>query len=381
MIYLDNAATSMQKPEEVGQAVAAAITGFGGPGRGAHPASFAAGMAVFEARTAVSRLLGAPGPHRVSFALNATMALNIAITGLLPKGGIAVTTAASHNSILRPLRAAQDERGCEVRVVPVDASGVLDSCAFEEAVVGANLVVATHASNLTGDVYDIAWMAEVAHGAGALFVLDAAQSAGAMEVNMADLGVDVLCFTGHKALLGPQGTGGLCVAEGVEIPPFLEGGSGTHSFDLRHPTFMPEALEAGTLNAHGLAGLAAGIAYVEQRGAADIAAHEVALVTRFEDGLAQIPCVRVLGGGSSAGRCGIVAFSIGEEDSGFIADELVNRWGICTRAGAHCAPLMHSALGTEKQGAVRVSFGPFSTESDVDATLEAVACLAGELEA
>ena len=144
---------------------------------------------------------------------------------------------------------------------------------------------------------------------------------------------------------------------------------------------MPEALEAGTLNAHGLAGLAAGIAYVEQRGAADIAAHEVALVTRFEDGLAQIPCVRVLGGGSSAGRCGIVAFNVGEEDSGFIADELVDRWGICTRAGAHCAPLMHSALGTEKQGAVRVSFGPFSTESDVDATLEAVACLAGELEA
>lgn len=378
VIYLDNAATSCPKPPEVARAVARALESFGGVGRGVHAASLAAGMAVFEAREAVSRLLGGPGAERVSFAANATAALNIAIAGLLPPGGVAVTTAASHNSVLRPLFKARDERGCTVRVVGHDACGALDYAALEEAVSGADLVVLTHASNLTGDVYDAARIARIAHAAGATVVLDAAQTAGAVPVDMAALGADVLCFTGHKGLLGPQGTGGLVVAADVEVPPLLEGGSGTHSFDERHPRFMPESLEAGTLNAHGIAGLAAGIAWLEGRGVDAVAAHEAALADRFRAGLAAIGGVRVLGGGGDAGRSGIVAFNVGATDSALVADELASRWDVCTRAGAHCAPLMHRALGTQEQGAVRVSFGPFNTEDEADAVLSAVEEIARE---
>lgn len=372
MIYLDNAATTMLKPPEVAEAVVRALRTFGGVGRGVHEASINAGLAVYEARAAVAQLLGAPGPERVSFMANATEALNVAIAGLLPAGGVAVTTAASHNSILRPLFKARDERGCEVRVVALDERGALDYAAFEQAVRGADLVVVTHASNLTGDVYDAARAASLAHAAGAAFVLDAAQTAGAMPVDMGALGVDVLCFTGHKSLLGPQGTGGVCVRAGLDVPALLEGGSGTASFEERHPRFSPESLEAGTLNAHGLAGLAAGVAYVSARGADDIAAHEALLAARLREGLARIPDARVLGGGGDAGRCGIVAFNLGQADSAFVADLLASEWGICTRAGAHCAPLMHRALGTQAQGAVRVSFGPFNTKDEVDVCLTAL---------
>lgn len=379
MIYLDNAATTMKKPDEVVEAVARAMTSFGGVGRGVHPASVAAGLAVFEARDAVAALLGAPGADRVAFAANATGALNIAIDGLLPDGAKAVTTAASHNSVLRPLNKARDERGCALEVVPVDARGALDYEALERAVRGASLVAVTHASNLTGDVYDAARIAAVAHAAGAAVVLDAAQTAGAFPLSMADLGVDVVCFTGHKGLLGPQGTGGLCVAEGVDIAPLLEGGSGTHSFDERHPRFMPEALEAGTLNAHGLAGLAAGVGYVAQRGVTDIAAHEAALASRLEGALADVSAVKLYGGGGDAGRAGIVALNVGDLDSAVVADYLATEWGICTRAGAHCAPLMHEALGTAAQGAVRVSFSPFTTVEEIDVCAEALVAAAHDI--
>ena len=379
MIYLDNAATTMKKPDEVVEAVARAMTSFGGVGRGVHPASVAAGMAVFEARDAVAALLGAPGADRVAFAANATGALNIAIDGLLSDGAKAVTTAASHNSVLRPLNKARDERGCALEVVPVDARGALDYEALERAVRGASLVAVTHASNLTGDVYDAARIAAVAHAAGAAVVLDAAQTAGAFPLSMADLGVDVVCFTGHKGLLGPQGTGGLCVAEGVDIAPLLEGGSGTHSFDERHPRFMPEALEAGTLNAHGLAGLAAGVGYVAQRGVTDIAAHEAALASRLEGALADVSAVKLYGGGGDAGRAGIVALNVGDLDSAVVADYLATERGICTRAGAHCAPLMHEALGTAAQGAVRVSFSPFTTVEEIDVCAEALVAAAHDI--
>ena len=245
VIYLDNAATTLKKPDGVACAVADAIGSFGGPGRGSHAAAFAASMAVFEARSAVAGLLGAQDASRVSFTMNATMALNIALAGLLPDEGRAVTTAASHNSVLRPLFRARDLRGAQVEVARILPDGSLDWESYERALEGgANLVVATHASNVTGDVYDVVRMASMAHDAGALFVLDAAQTAGAMPVDMAALGVDVLCFTGHKSLYGPQGTGGLIVREGLEVVPLLEGGSGVHSFDERQPSFMPEALEA-----------------------------------------------------------------------------------------------------------------------------------------
>lgn len=372
MIYFDNAATSMQKPECVAQAVTKALSSFGGVGRGVHPASLAAGRTVAQARESIAELLGAPSSSRVSFAANATAALNYVIADWLGAGGCAVTTAASHNSVLRPLFKARDERGCSIRVVKHTQDGTLDWDAFEDALQGADLVVMTHASNLTGDIYDVQRAAHLAHKEQARFVLDAAQTAGAYPLDFQALEVDALCFTGHKSLLGPQGTGGIIVAEGCDVAPFLEGGSGTQSFSERHPHRMPESLEAGTLNAHGIAGLAAGVDYLGSQGIEAIAEHEANLVRTFIQGLYEIPGSVVLGGGSEAGHCGIVAFNLEGHDSSEVADYLACEYGICTRAGAHCAPLMHRALGTEKQGAIRVSFGPFNTHDEVDVCLQAL---------
>lgn len=380
MIYFDNAATTLQKPPEVAEAVAHALTSFGGVGRGVHPASLAAGMAVYDARTRMAELLGAPSAARVAFTLNVTMALNMAIDGLLAPGEGAVTTAASHNSVLRPLFRARDERGCWVEVADTLLDASLDFASYERALArGPKLVAATHASNLTGDVYDIARMARMAHEAGALFVLDAAQSAGAMPVDMSALGVDVLCFTGHKSLFGPQGTGGLCVAESVDIPPFVEGGSGVRSYDERHPRFMPEALEAGTVNAHGLAGLAAGVSFLQEVGVGNVHAHLAQLTHAFEAGARSIPGVVVLGGHGGVDRSGIVALNVGEIDSALVADRLAQEFDICVRAGAHCAPLMHKALGTDEQGAVRFSFSWFNTQEEVEQAVDALSQVAHEL--
>lgn len=368
MIYFDNAATTMAKPPEVVEAVAKAMASFGGVGRGVHPASLAAGRAVFDARSRVAHLFDAPDASCVSFAANATAALNIAIQGLLPDGGRAITTAASHNSVLRPLNRARDERSCSVEVVPVGEDASIDFDVYRRALSrgDVDLVCATHSSNVTGDVYDVALMARLAHEAGALFVLDAAQTAGALPFSMRELGVDVVCFTGHKSLLGPQGTGGVCCMPHVSIRPLLEGGSGFDSYAERHPRIMPEALEAGTLNAHGIAGFAAGVAFVEERGVARIAEGVRALTDRFEDGVTALPRVRTLGGRGGVDRTGIVAIDAEGVDPSELSDMLAFEFDICTRAGAHCAPLMHESLGTADRGAVRFSFSSSNTLDEVD---------------
>lgn len=379
MIYFDNAATTRMKPPEVAVAVARAIDSFGGVGRGVHEASIDAGMTVFMARQKLSDLFGGPGAKRLTFAYNATEALNIAICGLLQAGDHAVTTAASHNSVLRPLFRAQDAGEIDLSIVPIGADGSLDYDAFDAAFrENTRIAVVTHASNLTGDVYDIARMAEIAHAHGALLVVDAAQTAGVVPIDMAAQGLDVVCFTGHKSLYGPQGTGGLCVAEGVDIAAFKVGGSGTHSYDREHPSFMPEHLEAGTLNAHGVAGLLAGVTYIESKGVDVIRAETQALATRFEEAVRSMPGVCVYGGGG-IDRTGIVALNVADVDSATVADLLNAEYGICTRAGAHCAPLMHEAIGTDAQGAVRFSFSHFNTGEEIDSAIAAMQEIVSEL--
>jgi selenocysteine lyase/cysteine desulfurase len=222
-------------------------------------------------------------------------------------------------------------------------------------------------------------MARIAHAHGALFCIDAAQTAGVVPIDMQRDEIDIVAFTGHKGLYGPQGTGGLCLAEGVDLPAFKVGGSGTHSYDRQHPQFYPERLEAGTLNAHGIAGLSAGIAHIEEVGVDAIARQALALVDRFEAGVGGLPGVRVYGGKGGIGRTGIVALNIGDIDSAQVADALGYDYGICVRAGAHCAPLMHEALGTAQQGAVRFSFSHFNTTEEVDAGIAAIAEIAGSL--
>ncbi len=380
MIYFDNAATTKQKPPEVGDAVLRALSEFGNVGRGVHESSLDAGMTVYEVRDAVANLLGAPDASRVSFTSNVTESLNIALFGLLSNGDHAITTAASHNSVLRPLYKMEKERGVELAIVPIGKDATLDLDAFEAAFKpNTRLVAVTHASNLTGDVYDVERMASITHEHGALFVLDAAQTAGVVPIDMGKQGFDVVCITGHKGLYGPQGTGALALASNVEIEPFKVGGSGVHSYDKEHPRFMPECLEAGTLNGHGIAGLGAGISFVERTGIKTIAAHEAKLVNRLETGLSEIPNLRILGGQGGCERTGIVAFNIGDTDAGLISDALENTYHISTRAGAHCAPLMHKALGTEHQGAVRMSLGWFNTAEEVDEAIAAVREIASRL--
>ena len=372
MIYLDNAATTMVKPPQVIDAVTQAMGHFGGVGRGVHGASLQAGMAVYEARDLLAKFLGVPNASRVSFTANATESLNIAIRGLAAPGCHIVTTMASHNSVLRTIELIRNDRGCSATASKVNPDGSIDLGAFERAFESnTKLAVVTHASNLTGDIYDVAELADIAHAYGATVVVDAAQTAGCIPIDMTEMDIDVLCCTGHKALMGPQGTGCICVADGVELPPFKVGGSGTHSFDLNHPADMPECLEAGTLNGHGIAGLAAGVRYIQGLGVEAVRAHELALVERFEQGLAAIPQIKVYGG-SAASRTGVIALNIGELDSGAVADALSNEFGICTRAGAHCAPLMHRAIGTEHQGAVRFSVSWFTTEEDIDSAIAAL---------
>lgn len=379
MIYFDNAATTLRKPDAVPEAITRALASFGGVGRGVHEGAIAAGMAVYHTREQLATLFGAPSARAVAFTHNATEALNIAISGLLRPEDHAITTAASHNSILRPLYRKR-EQGSQISILPVMPDASIDHDQYAGLFTkSTRLVVVTHASNLTGDIYDIATMAQIAHEHGAIFVLDVAQTAGLIPIDMKRDQIDVVAFTGHKTLFGPQGTGGLCVSEGIKIPPYNVGGAGMHSFDTDHPQMMPESLEAGTLNSHGIAGLSAGLSYIEEEGAEALHQRTQALTDRFEAGVAALDRIILYGGHVSPDRCGIVALNIGDQDSAIVSDHLNAEHQIATRSGAHCAPLMHEALGTAEQGIVRFSFSPFNTEDEVDQGIQTIAALCDRL--
>lgn len=378
MIYLDNAATTLCKPGVVVDAVVTALQSMGNSGRGAHEGTLTSSRVIFEARVRAAKLFGCARPDHVIFTANSTEALNIALMGLIGEGDHVVSTDLEHNSVLRPLYRLREERGVTVDFVPADAEGRLDYADFERLVRdGTRLVACTHASNLTGDAVDLARVAAIAHAHRALFVVDASQTAGAFPIDMERMGIDVLCFTGHKSLMGPQGTGGLCIREGVEIRPWKVGGTGVKSFSEAQPEEYPTRLEAGTMNGHGIAGLNAAMNYVAETGVETIHAHETALMQRFYEGVRTVPGVKVYGD-FSRDRAPIVALSLGDYDSGTVSDELSEVYGIATRPGGHCAPRLHRALGTEESGLVRFSFGWYNTEQDVDDAVKALRELAEE---
>lgn len=378
LIYLDNAATTLHKPPQVAEAVKQAILTAGNAARGAHGASMQASRTVFETRQKLARLLGCPRTDHVVFTANSTMALNIAINGILSPEDHAISTDLEHNSVLRPLYALQDQ-GMGLNFVRANRQGNIRYEDFAPLFrPNTRAVVCTHASNLTGNMLDIARIAEIAHAHGALLIVDASQTAGTVPIDMTALGVDVLCFTSHKGLMGPQGTGGLCIRPGVEIRPLLRGGSGIHSFDRHQPEAYPTRLEAGTLNSHGIAGLDAAVDYLLEVGVEAIHQKEQALMRRFYECVRHIDGVTVYGDFSPSQRAAIVALNIRDYDSAEIADVLSADYGIATRPGAHCAPRMHEALGTVQQGAVRFSFSVFNTEEEIDAAIAAVAELARE---
>lgn len=378
MIYLDNAATTIHKPQTVIDAVTQAMRSLGNAGRGATSGALDAARTIHGCRAKLARLLGCPRADHVCFTPNSTAALNTVINGVVRPGDRVVTTVLEHNSVLRPLNRLAAEQGVTVEHAGCDANGVLDYDELEQLVTpDTRAVVVTHASNVTGNSVDIARVAAMAHAAGALVIVDASQSAGAMHIDMQAMGLDIVCFTGHKGLMGPQGTGGLAVAEGIDVAPWAMGGTGVHSFDALQPLEWPTRLEAGTLNGHGIAGLSAGLDFIEAQGGVEaIAAHERSLAERFLDGVREIPGIALYGAFDQPARSAIVSLNVGDIDSAEISDALMQGWGIATRPGAHCAPLMHRALGTERQGVVRFSFGYFNTDEEVDTAIDALRDLA-----
>ena len=378
MIYLDNAATTLHKPPQVVKAVADALQSMGNSARGTHAGSMAASHTVYDTRVKLAKLFGCPRADRVAFTANITEALNIAVNGLIGRGDHVITTDCEHNSVLRPLYRLADEQGVEVSFVPADRQGNLDYDAFEPLMQPhTRAIVCTHASNLTGNLTDLARVSAVAKAHDVLLIVDAAQTAGAYPIDMTALGIDVLCFTGHKGLMGPQGTGGLCVREGLTLRHWKVGGSGVQSYSRTHPTQMPTCLEAGTLNSHGIAGLSAALDFIAEVGVDAIHDRETALMRRFYEGVKEVPGITVYGDFSRQ-RMAIVTLNIGDYESGAVSDALSEEYGIATRPGAHCAPRMHQALGTEQQGAVRFSFSWFNTEQEIDAAIQAVRELAAE---
>lgn len=380
MIYLDHAATTFPKSKRVADAVTDAMMHMGNAGRGAHAASLDASRMIFDARVRLARLFQADGPEQVAFTANSTESLNIAIQGLFVPGDHVITTAMEHNSVLRPLY-YMEEKGIRLTILPADRMGRISLEDMERAVYrDTKAVVCTHASNLTGNCNDLERIGRICRERGLLLVVDASQTAGVLPVHMEQMHLDVVCFTGHKGLAGPQGTGGICARRGVKIRPLLMGGSGVHSYSKTHPEQMPTALEAGTLNAHGIAGLRAALMELEEAGMERRYRREMELMWRFYDGVSGLDAVTIYGDFSSREhpRAPIVALNIGTYDSGEVADELAGRYGIMTRAGAHCAPLMHQALGTAEQGAVRFSFSHINTAEEVDEAVRAVRELAAE---
>lgn len=379
MIYLDNAATTFRKPETVKQAVWEAFSYIGNAGRGAHGATLEAARTIYGTRELLAGLFHVKDPSRIAFTCNATESLNTAIFGLFQKGDHVITTVCEHNSVLRPLYRKAEE-GVELTIVPTAFSdpeekkaGILDYEFLEQSwKPNTKGIVITHASNLTGNVTDLKRVSAFARKKGLLLVVDASQTAGAWPIDVEELGIDVLCFTGHKGLLGPQGTGGIYVREGILPAALKVGGSGVHSYDKKHPENMPTALEAGTLNGHGIAGLHAAAAYLQETGISNIRRKEQELLRHFVAGVSRIPGVILYGDPELSRRTAIASINIRNLDSGTVSDWLWEDYQIATRAGAHCAPLMHQALGTAGQGAVRFSFSHYNTMEEVDAAIRAI---------
>ena len=374
MIYLDNAATTRQKPQQVIDAVVNAMTTMGNAARGAHGSSLEASRKVYDTRYKLAKLFGCKRLDHVVFTCNSTEALNIAISGTLNPGDHVISTDLEHNSVLRPLYRLESEGKINLSFVSADKQGRPRMAEFESLIQpNTRAIVCTHASNLTGEVVDLMEVGRIAKAHGLLLIVDASQTAGCVPIDMEAMNIDILCFTGHKGIYGPQGTGGLCIREGVEIRPFKVGGSGIHSYMKHQPEEYPTRLEAGTLNSHGLMGLSAALDFLEETGVDTIAEKEHHLMMRFYNAVSKLPGVTVYGDFSeNHSRTAVVTLNIRDYDSGAVADELSECYDIATRAGAHCAPRMHEALGTVEQGAVRFSFSWFTTEEEVDAAIQAV---------
>jgi cysteine desulfurase family protein len=376
IIYFDNAATSFPKPEEVTQAMVHFSREIGAsPGRSGHRLAIEAGRIVFEARERISQLFGVKDSSRVVFGLNATEGINQGLKGLLRPGDHVITSSMEHNSVMRPLRAMMKE-GVQAAILSCSPEGFLDPSDVKKAIrPNTRMVVLNHASNVVGTLQPLAEIGEVCRRQGVLFFVDAAQSAGAAPLDMEREKIDLLAFTGHKALFGPQGTGGLVLGERVdekELVPVKRGGTGSRSEQEEHPDFLPDLCESGTPNAVGLAGLLAGLEFVMKVGIGKIRHHEKRLTERLLRGLLEIGGVTVYGPGTAEKQLATVSFNIQGVAPSEVGLRLDEEYGILCRVGLHCAPAAHRTLGTFPEGTVRFGLSYLNREEEVEETLQAI---------
>ena len=376
IVYFDNAATSWPKPPQVQSAMVDFLARVGGsPGRSGHRMSIAASRLVGDARDALAQLFNVADPSRIAFTKNSTEALNIAILGWLQPGDHVITTSVEHNSVMRPLRFLEQQGRIELTVVPCSpTTGNLDPDEVRRALrPQTRLLAIVHASNVIGTLLPLREIGAIAHAAGVPLLVDASQTAGAYPIDVEALGIDMLAFTGHKSLLGPTGTGGLYLREGLDLDPLTRGGTGSRSELEFQPDFMPDKYESGTLNVVGIAGLGAGVQFLLDQGVEEVHRHEQALVARFLAGAAGLPGLVVYGPQDLEQRIGVLSFNIVGVSSSRVGLILDQGFGIMTRIGLHCAPAAHHTIGTFPNGTVRFGFSYFNTLSEVDYALQALA--------
>jgi cysteine desulfurase family protein len=381
LIYMDNAATTYPKPESVYDAVDHFNRCLGGnPGRGSHHATLKAGSILLDAREALSRLFNIKDCEQIAFTSNITESLNIALKGYLRPGDHVISTSMEHNAVARPLYSLS-QQGVEWTAVACAGDGSLDPEEIRKAIKpNTRVVCLLHASNLTGTILPIAEVGRICRDNGLLFIVDSAQSAGVLPIDVEEQNIDVLAFTGHKGLLGLQGTGGIYVAPGIEIRTLKEGGTGSLSEYLQHPEIMPDHLESGTPNTPGIVGLLAGVNFILQTGPENIRKHEQEMTQMLLDGLREIKGVRIYGPGDSKKQTAVIAFNIDDVDCGQLSMQLDYQYGIITRSGLHCAPLAHQVIGTLERGTCRFSPGYFTSKDEIKTVIRAIHDLSKQAE-
>ncbi len=378
MIYFDNAATTFPKPETVYRAMDNCQRTFcANPGRGGHKLSLQSGRVILEARELLADLFNSGSPERIILTYNATEALNLALKGFLKRGNHVITTSMEHNSVVRPLKTLE-KRGVDTTIVQCNEYGEIDISDIEKEIKKETvLIVSTHASNVVGTILPIIDIGNLAKKYGLDFLVDASQTAGLYEIDVNKMNISMLAFTGHKSLMGSQGTGGLYIKKGLELEPLMEGGTGSKSESLYQPDIMPDRFESGTRNTPGIAGLCAGIGFINSKGINNIREHEQNLTKYFMDGIRDMGSVRIYGTKSAGRQAPVVSINIGDVGSSEVSYVLDQEFDIMTRPGLHCAPLAHKTLGTMDQGTVRFSFGYFNTKEQIDEAITAIEKIAG----
>ena len=376
MIYFDNAATSFPKPKEVSAAIIDYMNNVGAsPGRSGHRLSIEAGRILYQCRENLAELFHVSDPLRIIFTSNATESINLTLRGFLRSGDQVITSSMEHNSVMRPLRELE-KNGVQIKVIPCSVDGSLNPEDIEKAInKNTALIVLNHASNVTGTLLPIRKAGQIARKHNILFLVDAAQTAGAYPIDIEKDNIDLLTFTGHKSLFGPTGTGGLVIGKDIDIhkiTPLKTGGTGSRSESENHPDFLPDLYESGTPNIAGIAGLNAGVSCILKKGVKDIHQYELHLCNKLIFGLKQIPGVTVYSKDDSGERASVVSFTIIGKSPSDIGLKLDEEYDIMCRVGLHCAPSAHKTIGTFPVGTVRFSIGLFNTLEDVERAVSAV---------